>query len=370
MGMVDPDRQQAAVLACLRAPELASALGVFSALAAAPGSVRQADVLHACRTTASWAEGRGRYETALQFAEAATVVAPEEPEIANLAARICRVMGERPRGELWYERAIGLARTRHDIREYIHGHLGLSTLLLERDEPAEAMEHIRTAGDTAKRFGLKPKAGEAYHDALAVAILTGDIGRAIVFAKKAVALYPRHHERYPALAYDLSLALVTWGIYEPALSILQNAVGRISAPADQLVVWGTLARAAAGAGHAATYREAVRQVMRLSAVHRQNAAAGLYSLAEAARLLDQWEEAASAARDALKIGRATESFDVVRRTEALMQDIEAKRKGVPALPANDARVAVLRGLATTVRMRIARWRGPTWRPRRKPLGAA
>jgi tetratricopeptide (TPR) repeat protein len=242
-------------------------------------------------------------------------------------------------------------------------------LLLERDEPQEAMEHIRTAGDTAKRFGLKPKAGEAYHDALAIAILTGDIDRAVRYAQKAVALYPKHHERYPALAYDLSLALVMWGVHEPAVPILRHAVDHVRSPAEQLIVWGTLARAAAGAGEISHYREALRHVTLLVPEHRQNAAAALYSIGEAARLLGNWNAAEDSARGAVELGEATGAHDVVRRSQALLRAIKQREPQATVLLPDDPRAVALRGLAATVRLRIAKWRGPSWRPRRQSISA-
>ncbi len=369
LGPPIPDQQHVSELARTCAPELSPALDIFLSLAMEPGQGRDADLLAACRSIASWAEVQGKPETGLQVLEAASAVAPEDAELANLCARACRPLGERARGELWYERGIGLARAVGDPVEYIHGHLGFSSLLLERDEPREAMEHIRTAGDTAKRFGLKPKAGEAYHDALAIAILTGDIGRAVTYAQKAVALYPKHHERYPALAYDLSLALVMWGVHEPAVAILRHAVDHIRSPAEQLIVWGTLARAAAGAGEISLYQEALRHVTQLVPEHRQNAAAALYSIGEAARLLGNWNAAEDSARRALELGKATGAHDVVRRTQALLSAIEQRQPQAIALPAGDARAAALRGLAATVRLRIAKWRGPSWRPRREPASA-
>lgn len=370
LGPPIPDQQRVTESARTCAPELGLALDVFLALAMRPRQAREADLISACRAVSSWAEGQGRGETALQFLEAASAVAPENAELANLCARACRLIGERPRGELWYERGIGLARTAGDPVEYIHGHLGFSTLLLERDEPEAAMEAIRTAGDTAKRFGLKPKAGEAYHDAPAIAIVTGDIGRAVTYAQKAVSLYPRHHERYPALAYDLSLALVMWGVHEPAVPILRHAVDHIRSPAEQLIVWGTLARAAAGAGEISHYREALRHVTQLVPEHRHNAAAALYSIGEAARLLGNWAAAEDSARRALELGEMTGAQDVVRRTQALLSAIKRREPQAPTLPPDDARTAALRGLAATVRLRIAKWRGPSWRPRRQPVSAA
>jgi tetratricopeptide (TPR) repeat protein len=369
LGPPIPDQQRIADSARMCAPDLALALDVFLALATRPGRAREANLLSACRAVSSWAENHGKGETALQFLEAAAAVAPDDAELANLCARACRLLGERPRGELWYERGIGLARTIGDPVEYIHGHLGFSTLLLERDEPQAAMEAIRTAGDTAKRFGLKPKAGEAYHDALAIAIITGDIDRAVRYAQKAVALYPRHHERYPALAYDLSLALVMWGVHEPAVPILRHAVDHIRSPAEQLIVWGTLARAAAGAGEISHYREAIGHVTKLVPEHRHTAAAALYSIGEAARLLGNWGAAEDSARRALELGEATGAQDVVRRTQALLSAVEERQPQATTLSPDDARAAALRGLAATVRLRIAKWRGPSWRPRRQPVSA-
>lgn len=356
------------------AAELATALDIFEELTAAPHLVRSRDLVDGCKVIVAWAEARALYETAIQFSEAAAATAPGRPSLANLAARQCRLAGQHGRAELWYERAIGLARQvlraapagprRKALRrEYIYAHLGFSTVLLERDEIGKALKAIKRAGLSAKAAGMKGPAAEAFHDALYLSIVNGTFARGVVYARKAVGLYPFHHERYPALGNDFALLMLCVGMYAPALSIAQSAARKIETPAEQLVAWGTVARAAGGVGLRKRFLEAESKIHNVGTKYREASPAAFFSLGEGARLLGDWDEAERYGRTALELARAVGSQQIVRMSEELLTATAERRKGVPELAVSDARGTVLRRLAPVVRLRLARWRGPTWRPR-------
>lgn len=348
-------------------PELVSALEVFTELTEAPERISVAALVSACRAVAAWGEQRGFAETAMQFAEAAAAAAPESAALANLAGRLCRVYGKRGRAELWYDRAIGLSRRisgKAGIREYIHAHLGFATTLLEIEDHERALKYIKRAGLMAKRKGMRGKAAEAFHDAMYLATVDGSLGKATVYARRAINLYPFHHSRLPALAHDFALLLVHKGMYSPALSILQSVVGKILRPADEVVVWGTIARSAAGAGHNSRFREAVEIVETLAPKYGQAGAAALYGVAEGARLLEDWAMAEQFATEAASRALATGSQQVVSLSLKLVAAVKAREPGVAKLRTSDPSGTLLRHLAPLVRLRVAKWRGPTWRPRR------
>lgn len=348
-------------------PELAPALEVFAALTDTPEKTTVSEIVTACRIVVTWAERKGFAETAVQFAEAAAAAAPDNPALANLAGRLCRVYGRRGRAELWYDRAIGLSRRipgRPGIREYIHAHLGFATTLLEIEEHDRALKYIKRAGSMAKRKGMKAKGAEAFHDAMYLATMRGSLGRAATYARRAIHLYPVHHTRLPALAHDFALLLVYKGMYFPALSILQSVVRKIPRRADEVVVWGTIARSAAGAGHRRRFTEAVHMVNSLAPKFAQSGAAALYGVAEGARLLGDWPMAQRYASEAARLATLTGSQQVLSLSTDLLRSVEEHRPGLANLPKYHPSGTLLRQLAPLVRLRVAKWRGPSWRPRR------
>lgn len=350
------------------APELIPAFEIIGCILESPHHVNRQSVITSCLRIAQWAEQRGMTETAMQFTEAAAAVAPGSPTLANLAGKACRNHNRVLRAELWYDRAIGLSRRKLDVRsgrrEYIHAHLGLGTLFLERDDVPNALAMIWRAARAARRAGMKAKAAEAFHDLLGISTLSGNLGRATVFARRAIAMYPQHHARFPALAYDFSLLLVALGLYSAALTVLQSVIQKIHAPAEQLVVWGTLGWAAAGAGHVAAFDAAVAQVSHGSSTFRTGAAA-LYGIAEGARLLGKWEHAETFARSALDQARTIGLTQIETRAVRLLTEIRDGAEVVPEMANDDARGSVLRTLVPSVKVTLEKWRGPTWRPKLK-----
>lgn len=345
-----------------KAPEIAGALHALS-----PRSIptlRTAALVRACRQLSDWAEERGFLETAVQAVEAAAALRPEDPALANAAGRVCRRSGASDRAELWYARAIGLARDSQNRREYASAHLGAAAVMRDAGHHSQALRWIRRAADTARREGLRGKAAEAFHDALGVAALDQNIARAAFYARRALALYPIHHKRFPAFAYDIAFLLVNLGIYATALSLLHSVVGRIPKPAEQLVVWGTLARAAGGAGQRQRFYDALQQALSLAPAHSFMASGALYSAGEGARLLGDWLLAEELAHRALILAREHSSVVVVDLSAKLLAEASERLPGIPPAERKDPRTQVLRDLAAEVRLRLARWRGPTWRPRR------
>lgn len=352
--------------AILQAPELSLALNTFTALIRDPGVIEARTLVRACQEVAGWAEQRGLAETRVQFTEAAAAAIPDDPELANLAGRACREAGKRGRAELWYDRAIALSRHvqgKRGIRENIHAHLGFATTLLEIEEYGKALRHIKSAGATAKEKGMKAKAAEAFHEAMYHASMIGELNRAALLARRAIRMYPYHHVRYPALAHDVAVLMIFFGMYTRALSVLQSTIKKITSSADQTVVLSSLARAAAGAGRPSRFMEAVEQINTMAPSFGQAGAVALYNVAEGARLLGLWDMAEDYAVRAEAQARATGAGQIETRARKLLTEVSHQLPGAPELPATDPRGLILRRLAPALRLRVAKWRGPTWRPR-------
>lgn len=237
-------------------PELSRAFATFETMRSEPAQIGSGEVAAACRDVAVWAQEHALLYTAVHFAEAAALADAHSPALANLAARVCRRAGERPRAEMWHERAIGLARSSQNVRAYIEAYRGLGRLHIASDRFDLARPCLERAARTARRRGLKKQAGRAYHELLGLAALRGGFSKALDYARRAVRALPVHNARTPALAYDLAFLMVQMGLYGPALKLLDQAACRITAPDEQVVVLGTVARAAGGAGNPTRFREA------------------------------------------------------------------------------------------------------------------
>ena len=224
-------------------------------------------------------------QTAVHFSTAAAAADPKDPALANLAAKACRRAGDRPRSEMWHERAFGLARATQNVRQYIEAHRSLGRLHIANDRFDLARPHLETAARTARRKGLKKAAGAAYHELLGYATLCTLHRKAIQYGDRALHWLPLHHKRTPALAYDLAFLAVTLGCYGAAAGLLHRVITSIHAPDEQVVVLGTLARACGGAGDTEGFVRAAARVETLARAFPLTGAGALCGAAEGARLL-------------------------------------------------------------------------------------
>ena len=83
-------RAYAADALASHAPELADPWARLDEVSRAPEAVERDALAGACHAVYAWAEERAFMRTAAHFAEAAALVKPDAPELANLAARTCR----------------------------------------------------------------------------------------------------------------------------------------------------------------------------------------------------------------------------------------------------------------------------------------
>jgi tetratricopeptide (TPR) repeat protein len=344
---------------------LSPALAIFYQLRQRPHLIPVRDVVIACRQVALWAQDHGLLQTAVHFSTAAAAADPGDPALANLAAKACRRAGDRARSEMWHERAFGLARATQNVRQYIEAHRSLGRLHIANDRFDLARPHLETAARTARRKGLKKAAGGAYHELLGYATLAGLHRKAVEYGERALRWLPLHHQRTPALAYDLAFLAVNLGAYAAAGGLLNRVVARIHAPDEQVVVLGTLARACGGMDDVDGFVRAAARVETLAQAYPLTGAGALCGAAEGARLLRRWDLAAAYASVALDTGRAAGAELAVRVATELASQISARAPGIPQMDAGNQRwerITVLISQATT---RLEKWRGPSWRRRRQ-----
>lgn len=336
------------------APELSGALDVLDGLTSPDLSILA--LTRACAEISAWAEERGFLETAVQFAEAAAGADPDNPALATAAGRVCRRAGERGRAEVWYARGIGLAREAQRRTEYISAHLGLAAVLRDGGQHSRALRLIRRAANVAQRAGIRDKAAESYHDAMSVALLDRHFTRAAHLARRAIRIYPARHRRFPAFAYDVAFLLVNQGVFSLAKEILPEAANRMSAAHERLVVLGTLARAAGGAGEVETFTATLETIADQASIYRSTGAGALYSAAEGARLLRRWEDAERLVGQAIHAARENDLPIVLERAQTLHAEVGARAPGIAAANDGDPRTRYLEELGKEALRRLLRWR--------------
>jgi len=315
-------------IAC--AGELAEPLGMLWKLRGTPLTMDPGELGEACAAVASWALERGHVQTAIEFAEAAALVAPESASLANLAGRVTRGANEYDRAEIWFKRAIGYARDQDDKVELTRAHLGFGTLCKELGRVNGARTHLNSGSSLARKYGPPSLAAEAQHDLCALLIVRGRFAEAEKRARRALRLYPKTHHRLPFFAADVALLLVLEERFTSAVGVLRGILRVVTQPNPRAVVLALTARALAGAGRvneATLYRRRATKLVEkspgLEGVTR-------WHLADSHRLVGDWDAAEREADAALKIAARQDDHELARLTGNLLELIRNRLAAQPA----------------------------------------
>ena len=263
-------------------PEIAAALHELGAVVARPESADATAVSRACEELSRWAEGSNALQTALAFAQNAALSDASNPDAAFNVARLAVRIADHARAEVWFRRAIGLARQAHDWRRYSRAFSGLGNLYLMRGNlPGAHRFHLRALRG-ARRGGVRAEQAAALHDLFGVAIETGRVAEAERYAREATAAYGTKNPRVAAFAHDVAYFWMQQGHFARARSVFEAVLPLIEQPVERLFVEADLMRAAAGAGDRDLAREMSDRVLQKA---------------------DRPEHAAGAPRALLEIGR-------------------------------------------------------------------
>jgi tetratricopeptide (TPR) repeat protein len=314
------------------APELRDALQVFTVLRESAGDIDAARVGDACERVYAWAESKAMMQTAVHFAEAAARADDLNPRRASVAGRICRRAAMDQRSAAWFYRAFRLAvrmggegsspeQRAASNRESVRALLGYGALLKSLGRHFEARGWLERAGRRARQTGQRRRAAEAHHDLLAIAAEIGTYAAVERHAKLAFDLYPLSDERLPYLVHDYAYLLVRERYYSLALPLLDQ-LARVIVRADQSVlVLGTLARAAAGAGRHGRFRTLERMLLPLTLRYEEFAAPAFIHLAEGARAFGDWAGAERYADAARQLAERRNDALIRRDAQALLERI-------------------------------------------------
>jgi tetratricopeptide (TPR) repeat protein len=316
----------------------------------------------ACGYVSEWARGAGYPITATVFAEAGATVAPDDPHAAFLAGRANRLTQQFWRAEVFYRRAIRLAYRELNWDVYIRSLLGLGKLMSESGRADVAEEFYSTAASVAETEGLKWLAAQTYHDMLVLHFDSGDLDRALDYARRALRTYPAHNERLPIFVHDVAFVLIAGCHFDDAFPILRAVFKAPLDPQEQVLVAGTMARAAGSLRLEEDLAEAEARLLAHAPHHTYHAAFSMLNLAHGMRAIGDWRRAEQYAARALVLADETDVDYVRVHGAALREEI---RMRVPAPPAASAPVD--RQLAEDLRAlapRVEGWHNaPGWKAR-------
>jgi tetratricopeptide (TPR) repeat protein len=345
--------------------KLAGALDEFWSVVTAPLSADRAAVAEGCRQVVEWALAHEHTQTAIEFAEAAARVAPEDPGVANLAGRVTRNAGEYARAEVWFNRGIGFARAQNNKVELTRGHLGCGTLYKELGRVRGARQHLNSGSRIARKLGSLSLAAEAQHDLCALLIVHGHYAEAEKHAQTALRWYPKYHHRFPLFVADIAFLFVLRRHFAAASRLLRGIIRTMGDPGTKSVVLALYSRALAGAGHRDEAARQERRALRLLRNHHEWEAVALWHLAAAGRLTAQWESAQAYAVRALEIATARNDRETARLARRTLSAIRARR---PAPPRAIRKTDAFREFVETLASRLAEWAPRRARSRRAPWG--
>ena len=308
-GLFNPPSEvmlQASGRVCMREPELIEPVGVFTALLRAPHEAESRPVVEACRRVQEWADARGMLSVAVQFAEAAATVQPESAARANEAARLCRRAAYDDRAADWYLRAYKLGvrgKGRANRKQSLWALLGYGALMKDLGQYDEAKLYYNRAARAAYSMGLRKEAAEAQHDLMGLAAEMGEFTAAEWHARQALKLYPARHTRVPYFVHDFAFVLIRNCFYTFALALLEKLLPLITRPEEEVLVYGSMARATGGIGQRKQFEVVEREILQRIQMYQDFAPSALNGLAEGARALGDWERAEQYARAALALAR-------------------------------------------------------------------
>jgi tetratricopeptide (TPR) repeat protein len=348
------------------AGELSEALGVFASLVDGPTAVSASAAADACVRVVEWALARDHVQTAVEWAEMAALIDPENPGLANLAGRVTRNADLYDRSEAWFRRGIGYARLMDDKVELTRAHLGYGTLCKLLGRVRCARRHLNSGSQLARKHGPPWLAAGAQHDLLTVLTLWGLYADAEQRAHRALALYPKSHPRIPLFAADAALLLVLERRFSAAARVLSGVLRLIREPAPRGVVLALTARALAGAGRADEAESCRRRALKLLEKHRRLEPVTRWHLADALRLSQQWEAARAEATIALERAMADNDREIERLARRTLRNVEAHRAAAPRGLGTDPE---RRAFVETLCARLAEWAPRRARPSRPPWGS-
>jgi Tfp pilus assembly protein PilF len=317
-------------------PRAAAALETLKALAGAPSNLKEEQVARACRVISEWAYEKGKYHTALAFAQNAALAGQSNAAAAHWVATIAGRMNDHARAEGWFRRAVGLARQSRDWRMYSLAFGGLGNLYIRRGNlPAARRLHTRALRG-ARRGGMRREQAAALHDLFVVAAETGNTAEAERLARHALEAFGTRNTRLHILAHDVAYFWMEQGHFGRALVVFKAVLPLVGHRVERIMVLANLARAAGGVADSQTLEETVARIDSLIAEPELRIAAGR-ALIEVARgyfSLNDFDRAERAALGALASATEFREAKIQFAAESLLAAVRDRRTAATEIPAS------------------------------------
>jgi len=310
--------------------ELMAPMSVIVALLEAPGRAEVQRAANACRRIALWAEQRGALGTALEFSQAAALVAPDSATLAYAVGRLARRHADYDRAESWYSRAAVQGRQSKNWRAFALACSGMANLHMQRGNyPAARRGHQRCLRVTL-RHGVTELLGIAYHDLFVVTAAMEPGFAADPLAAKAFRAYGPTEPRVLRLAYDVAYHWTLHGYFPGALGVATALLPHIQDPAMRALIQGLAARSAGGAARRDAFESAAAGAVEIieQGFALEMTASTLLHLAYGAMSLGEWERASEWAGRSLQIARERREGRIALEAEAAY-DAASRRVGRP-----------------------------------------
>lgn len=237
-------------------PELEVSLTSLTAVVDAPARTSSEVVSLACVEVSRWAVARGAMGTAMAFAQAASLAAPDSAAPAVFAGEVALRWVRLGRAETWLRRGIGLGRRAREWDAYTRAYVHLGKIYSLRGSTAAARRYYITAMRAGRRHGLRALRATAFHGLLRMALDAGDWENAERYLRAAVRGFDRGDPRLADVLHDGAYLWVSVGRYSRALTLLSKLLVIRTEPRDRALALALQARAAAGAGERRLYQEA------------------------------------------------------------------------------------------------------------------
>jgi tetratricopeptide (TPR) repeat protein len=203
-----------------------------------------------CLEVAAWAQSGGLPETAITFAQAGAVAAPEFGEAALHTGLYALRAGQVARAGTWLRRAVSVSRRERNRPAYASALVELGALYEGGGSAEQAERFFRLGYRAGKRYASRSARMRATHGLFRLARARGDAASAAQFAIAAQSVYDPDAGGGPALLFDLARFWTDEGQPDRARSALRRlAPSRgLLAPAEQLAAAALAARAFAVPG--------------------------------------------------------------------------------------------------------------------------
>lgn len=253
-----------------------------------------------CLEVAAWARATRLPRTAIAFAQAGAMAAPEFGEAALCVGVYARAAGQNARAETWLRRAVAVSRREGNRVAYASALVELGAVYEARVQPERAERVYRIAFRASRRYSARTARMRAAHGLFRLARLQGDDATAAQFAWSALrAFEPDGRDASADLLLDLARFWTDAGEQARARWALRRLVPALVTmqPAAQLVIFALTARARAGREHPRRGVEAARAAWALMADEeiaetvRHGAAVDLAHAARVAGNLDEFRRA-------------------------------------------------------------------------------